>query len=209
MTGASDDSLDCDLGWRGRGQFIVLHQFPGIGDNGIECDNLGSDEDAEPRTNPILFNVTMIGTADTRGMVLREGMRGTLRNFLVMKFGSEAVNLRAAQVDLSAEWPEHLSIGHSFFFDNGPYATESGDEDDDGGFVEQDAIEDPAAQNTLGIDPELASTDAMAPDYVPSNEALRGQATPTFGDTRATYAGALEPGADAPWTTGWTAFPAN
>lgn len=209
VSGASDDSLDCDLGWRGHGQFLVLHQFPGIGDNGIECDNLGSDEDAEPRTNPTLFNVTMIGTPDTRGMVLREGMRGTLRNFIVTGFGSEPVDIRAAQVDLSAEWPTHLSIESSFFYDNGPYADESGDDDDDMGFAEQAAIEDPARSNTVGVDPGLGDTSATAPDYVPSNPALAGQATPTFGDTTATFAGAFQPGASMSWAAGWTAYPEN
>ncbi len=212
VSGASDDSLDCDLGWRGQGQFLVLHQIPGVGDSAIECDNLGSDEDAEPRTHPTLSNVTMVGTPDTRGMVLREGMRGTLRNFLIMNFGSEPVDLRASQVDLFNEWPTMISIEHSFFFNNGAYPAEIGDDNDDMGFDEQAVIEDPVASNTIGTDPILGDTSPSTPNLVPANTALNGQATPTFadpsfGDTTATYAGAFEPGATTNWTSGWTAYP--
>ena len=208
ITGASDDSLDWDLGWRGDVQFLVVHQYAGIGDSGIEADNLGSDEDATPRSNPRIYNATFIGTPDTRGMVLREGTRATLRNFIIQDFGSEAVDLRAAEVDLSAEWPTNLSIENSFFFNNGAYATETGDEDDDMGFIEQDAIEDAARNNTVGTDPEIGDTSETAPNYVPSAD-LSGQATPPSGfDATATYAGAFEPsGTD--WSAGWTAYPVN
>jgi hypothetical protein len=210
ISGASDDSLDWDHGWRGKVQFLVVHQVPGLGDNGFEADNLGSDEDAEPRSNPTLYNVTMIGTPDTRGMTLREGTRGTLRNFIIQGFGSEPVDLQAAEVDLTAEWPANLSIENSFLFDNGDYADESGgEEDDDAGFDEQAAVEDAARNNTLDADPGIGSTSATSPDYVPTNTSLGGQATPTFGDTSATYAGAFEPNAASAWTDGWTDFPEN
>lgn len=209
ITGASDDSLDFDLGWRGTAQFLVVHQYPGIGDNGIEGDNLGSDEDAMPRTNPTLFNATFIGTPDTRGMVLREGARGMLRNFLIVDFGGESVDVRAAEVDLSAEWPANLSIENSFFFGNGAYADETGEGDDDGGFVEPDAIEDAARMNTIDVDPEIGDASETAPNYVPAAAALNGQATPPSNlDTSATYAGAFEPGG-TDWSAGWTAYPVN
>lgn len=209
ISGASDDSLDWDLGWRGNVQFLVVHQFPGIGDNGFEADNLGSDEDAMPRSAPTLFNVTMIGTPDTRGMVLREGTRGVLRNFIVQDFGSEPLDLRAAEVALTAEWPGSLSIENSFFFGNGDYSAETGEDDDDMGFDEQAAIEDAARNNTLDVDPMIGDSSMTAPNYVPTATELADQATPTFGDTTATYAGAFEPGAAADWSADWTSFPEN
>jgi hypothetical protein len=209
VSGASDDSLDWDLGWRGQVQFLVVHQLPGVGDSGFEADNLGADEDAEPRSNPTLFNVTMIGTPDTRGMVLREGTLGTLRNFIVTGFGNEPVDLRASQVDLTAEWPTRLSIESSFFFANGAYPAETGEEDDDMGYDEQMAVEDPARDNTLDVDPGLGELSGAAPDYVPTAAELEGQATPTFGDTSATYAGAFAPNAGESWAAGWTSYPAN
>lgn len=209
ISGASDDSLDFDEGWRGNVQFLVVHQFAGIGDNGIEGDNLGSNEAATPRANPTIFNATFIGTPDTRGMVLREGAQGMLRNFIITGFGGEAVDLRAAEVDLSAEWPGNLSIENSFFFGNGDYAEESGDDDDDMGFMEQAMIEAAERNNTLDVDPGLGDVSETAPNYVPNASSLAGQATPPAGmDTSATYAGAFEPSGDD-WSAGWTGYPLN
>lgn len=39
ITGAKDDSLDWDMGWRGRVQFMVIQQYNDAGDNGFEADN--------------------------------------------------------------------------------------------------------------------------------------------------------------------------
>ncbi|MCB9656589.1 MAG: hypothetical protein H6726_02980 [Sandaracinaceae bacterium] len=209
ISGAGDDGLDWDLGWRGDVQFLVIHQFAGIGDNGIEADNLGSNEAATPRSHPRLFNVTMVGS--TRGMVLREGTRGLLRNFIIQDWASEPVDLRATTNDLSMEWPSQLSIENSFFFNNGAYTDETtvAADNDDNGFDEQAAIEDPDRHNRVGADPMLGSTSISAPNYVPANTALNGQATPPASfDTTATYAGAFAPNGTN-WASGWTAYPAN
>ncbi len=215
ISGASDDGLDFDEGWRGNAQFVLVHQFPGIGDAAIEADNLGSDESAEPRTNPTLFNFTLIGTTENVAMVLREGMRGTLRNFVITGFG-EPPDLRAADTVLSAEWPTYLSIEQSVFHAVGAWPIEDGDGNDDLGFDEEAAITDAARSNTFDVDPQIASIDASAPSYVPANAAIANKATPAFnqdapsgfGDASATYAGAFAP-AGADWTVGWTAYPAN
>ena len=210
ISGASDDSLDWDLGWRGDVQFLVVHQFEGIGDNGFEADSNGSNETAGPRSDPRLYNVTMIGTTTTRGMVLREGTLGELRNFIVTGFGSEPLDLRAVSVDLSTEWPSQLSIENSFFHNNGAYTDETATTDnDDGGVVEQTLIEAAERNNTTDTDPGIGSASVTAPDYVPSSTALAGQAVPPFGDTTATYAGAFAPNATSDWSAGWTAFPTN
>ncbi|MCC6873924.1 MAG: hypothetical protein IT378_06380, partial [Sandaracinaceae bacterium] len=259
ITGAQDDSLDFDEGWRGNVQFLVIHQYAGFGDRGIEADNLGANEDASPRTDPTLFNVTMLGTTSTSGMLLREGMRGTLRNLLLSSFGAP-IDVHARLVDPNAEWPAELSIENSFFYMAGAFQTEDLTDrdaiwtaaraeswggalpatrpatssgatdfdmitdvalrsmyrsyeddhyDDDMGFDESAELMDAARNNTFGTDPMVGSASETDPDYVPANAALNGQATPTFGDTTATYAGALEPGTTAPWTADWTAFPVN
>ena len=211
ISGASNDSLDWDQGWRGNVQFLVVHQFEGLGDSGFEADNYGPMELATPRSHPTIYNATMIGTSVTRAMVLREGTRAKLRNFIVAGFGGEPIDLRATTNDLTTEWPAQLSVENSFFFGNGAYDDEVTDpiDNDDNGFDEQAAIEDVARSNTVGTDPMLGSTSITAPNYVPANTALNGQATPPAGfDTSATYARAFAPnGTD--WTAGWTAFPEN
>jgi len=202
LTGNSDDSLDFDLGWRGNGQFIVVHQLPNDGDKGFEADNLGENEAAEPRSNPTLYNVTLIGNPEKVGLHLREGVRGTFRNFIITGFAT-AVNLDTKTLDLTTEWPEHLSIANSVFFDNAAVGSADAT-DDDGGFNEDEAIKAAALANVFNVDPGLG-TDPTAPNYKPTGD-VSGKATPPAGfDTSATYAGAVDPEGDD-WTLGWTSY---
>ncbi|HAJ43650.1 MAG TPA: hypothetical protein DCM00_13520, partial [Alcanivorax sp.] len=59
ITGAGDDSLDWDWGWRGRVQFLIAQQHPNSGDNAFEADNNGNQHDAEPMSEPVMYNVTL------------------------------------------------------------------------------------------------------------------------------------------------------
>jgi hypothetical protein len=127
ISGASDDSLDFDEGWRGNGQFIVIHQFEGLGDRGIESDNLGANEAATPRTEPKLWNVTMIGTQDNSWAVHREGMLGIMGNFLVHNYGSP-VDIVANTEDPNNFWPDRLVYRNSVFNDVGTFPAEDLDE---------------------------------------------------------------------------------
>lgn len=127
ISGASDDSLDFDEGWRGNGQFIVIHQFEGLGDRGIESDNLGSNEAATPRTEVNLWNVTMIGTEDNAWALHREGMLGVMGNFLVHNYGSP-VDIRANTEDPNGFWPDRLSYSNSVFNSVGTFPAEDLDD---------------------------------------------------------------------------------
>jgi hypothetical protein len=208
ITAPTDDGLDFDEGWRGNAQFVIIHQGYGVGDKGIEADNLGPKEDALPRTKPNLWNFTMIGRMGTTiGMHLREGMLGSLRNFIVTDFGGGAVDVDAKMVMIGMEWPANLSIENSAFF-GGPLAKDETAMNNDFGFDEAAAIMDPARKNVVGMDPMLGNKAIGTPNYVPANAALNNQATPPAGmDTTANYAGAVKPGDTAPWYAGWTEFP--
>lgn len=206
LSAISDDSMDWDLGWKGNVQFVVVHQSPTDGDKGFEADNLGGNETASPRSNPTIFNVTMIGNPTKTGMQLREGTLGTLRNFIVTGFQA-AVNLAAVTAPLATEWPSDLSIENSLFFGNTAVGNPDST-DDDNGFNEDDAIRAAARNNEFEEDPGLG-TDVTDPNYKPTNSAVGGKATPPAGfDTTADYAGAVDPEGDD-WTTGWTAFPVD
>ncbi|HBQ13435.1 MAG TPA: hypothetical protein DEF51_20595, partial [Myxococcales bacterium] len=205
ISGPSDDGLDCDEGWRGEAQFIVVHQFPGIGDNAIECDNLGSDESAEPRTNPSISNITLVGAGEGRVAVLREGFRADIDNLVAVNFNAPP-DLRSEELNLADEWPTNLSIENSYFYEVGDFPAETGEDDDDMGFDEAAAFTDPARNNDFETDPMLGDTSITAPNYIPG-VALSGVA-PAFGDTSASYAGAFENGGTN-WAEGWAAFPEN
>jgi hypothetical protein len=203
LSAMSDDGLDWDLGWRGKAQFVVIHQSTSDGDKGIEADNQGENEVAEPRSNPELWNFTMIGNPAKTGMLLREGTRATIRNFIVQDFAI-GVDIAAKLVKPNEEWPGKVSIENSVIF----HVKDAGDpdmEDDDMGFNENDAVKASDRKNVFDVDPKLPSVDIAKPDYKPGKD-VAGRATPSSGfDTKATYAGALDPDGDD-WTKGWTNF---
>jgi hypothetical protein len=66
LTGIGDDSIDWTFGWSGRLQFAVVQQRGDDADRGIEADNNGNNNDLLPRSNPTLYNVTLIGDPDDR-----------------------------------------------------------------------------------------------------------------------------------------------
>ncbi|HTU60064.1 MAG TPA: hypothetical protein VMF89_16540, partial [Polyangiales bacterium] len=176
------------------------------GDKGFEADNQGENEVAEPRSNPELWNFTMIGNPAKTAMLLREGTRGKLRNFIVQDFAI-GLDIAANLVKPEEEWPGELSIESSIFAN----VTDPGDPDaeaDDMDFNETEALEAADRKNVFDVDPELGSTDLTDPDYKPAGE-VGDKATPPSGfDTKATYAGAVSPEGDD-WTKGWTEYSEN
>ena len=207
LTGISDDSLDCDQGWQGLAQFVIVHQYAGVGDNAIECDSTGEGFASTPRTQANIWNATFIGQTDTRGMVLREGVSGSISNLIIQDMGKEPFDVRNAET--AALWPAELSISNSHMCNNGNFTSESGEDDDDGSFIEMTAIADASLNNSFitGSSCPVDSTAAdfeTNPSYAPGT-ALMG-AAPPIGDTTATFAGAI---GDTNWTAGWTAYPAN
>ncbi|MGE3630101.1 MAG: hypothetical protein AB7P00_09315 [Sandaracinaceae bacterium] len=258
LTGASDDSLDFDEGWRGNAQFVVIHQYPSLGDRGIESDNLGSNEAAEPRTEANLWNFTMIGTSDNKWALHREGMLGIMGNFVVTGYGAP-VDVNANTEDPNNYWPARFVYQNGVFNMNGAFPPEDLDDagvcteamsswtgspawvdascddlssqpdqqshyddvasdrrDDDFGFDESALLMAAERNNTFDVDPMFSSVSPASPSFVPGNASLPAGGTPVFnanapsgfGDTSATYVGAIDPAGDD-WTEGWTAYPTN
>ncbi len=212
VTGAQDDSLDWDLGWQGRVQFLAV-QHRQDSDAGFEADNFVDGQDNTPRSQPTMFNVTLVGAGGSRspGMVLRRGTWGAISNAIVMNFPAGAVDIRdAASAAGAAASPPTLTVNNSLFFNNGAEGTTHFTDDDT--FGDLTFMTDAARSNVVNVDPQLASTSVTAPDFVPAagSPAATGAATPSgdFFDASATYKGAFEPGGDD-WTEGWTAFPAD
>jgi hypothetical protein len=122
-TAAGDDSFDWTDGWSGRGQFWVAQQKGDDADAGFEADNLEGNVEVQPRSNPTIFNVTLIGdpgttngAESTNGMVLRRGTAGTLRNFIVTGFKQRGVDVRDASVAQAQSGA--LSMANSIVFGN-------------------------------------------------------------------------------------------
>ena len=83
LSGNADDSLDWTDGWQGRLQFVHIVQGEDSADNGIEADNREGDENAEPRSNPSIANMTILGNVGERGIRLRRGTGADIWNTVV------------------------------------------------------------------------------------------------------------------------------
>jgi len=83
LTGVDDDGFDWVSGWQGSAQDILIIGS-GVGDNGFEGDNNSSNNDIEPRSNPIISNFTLIGgPTEDLGMQIRVGTGGLFVNGVV------------------------------------------------------------------------------------------------------------------------------
>ncbi len=100
VTGAADDSFDWTDGWVGNGQFWIVQQTTNEGDHGIEADNLKSNNEAIPVSNPTLSNITLIGAEDGDGkneaILFRRGTKVSIYNMIVKGF-SKGIELNDDQ----------------------------------------------------------------------------------------------------------------
>ena len=113
------------------------------------------------------------------------------------------------------EWPAHLSVESSLFWNNGAYSNEAGVNammqslDDDKGFDDKAAVEAADRSNKLDVDPDLTRSATPPPTTCPRPRPPPAPSPRPLRRTTATYAGAFKAATPPPWTAGWTAFPAN
>ncbi len=103
-TGGQDDNLDWQMGYRGFVQFAVCQMHPNVGDKGIEADNNEFNFNAANRSNPVLANLTLVGTnpptpgggTSNIGVHLRRGTAGTIINSIIVGFRGPGLTLSDA-----------------------------------------------------------------------------------------------------------------
>ncbi|HEY7546599.1 MAG TPA: hypothetical protein VID27_17040, partial [Blastocatellia bacterium] len=212
-TGASDDSFDWTFGWSGKVQFVVAQQRANESDAGIEADNNENDFTFTPRSAPMLANFTLVGDPRTtgpesgpgsvRGVLLRRGTAGQLRNFIVMNFKNVGIEIRD-QLTFDQLNGGTMTLRGMIFFNNGatlnPQVNFAG--------ATQTSL---AARGVkiLEVDPLLRAPSSLtAPDFRPqaaSPALLAANIEPGFNDPffeTANYVGAFDANMD--WTLGWT-----
>lgn len=207
VTSIGDDSIDWTFGWSGRMQFAIAQQRGDDADRGIEADNNANNNDLLPRSNPTIYNVTLIGDPDrnegsesTRGLTLREGTAGIIRNFIVMGFKDRGVEVSTAST-LNQAASGALSLRNGIFFRNTPNIHSSANTliANAGGTIAQ-------------VDPELVDPfNHAAPDFRPRPGSpalsLAPAVPPNDGFFEiAQFLGALDVDAETDWTRGWTNF---
>jgi hypothetical protein len=216
LTGIGDDSIDWTFGWKGRLQFAVVQQRGDDTDQGIEADNNGNNFNLEPRSEPTLFNLTLVGDPSqefgpesTNCMRLRVGTAGIIRNFICTGFKSQAIDVRdAPATQLINEG--RLVTSHGILFQNG-----SGGNAHWGTSAQSILMRDSVRDLVTIEDPQLvAPFNRTLPDWRPapgSPPLFRNPAAPPSDGffEQASYIGALGPDAEDDWTRGWTNFAMN
>ena len=108
LSGNGDDSMDWTDGWNGNAQYVQIVQAADAGDNGIEADNREGDENAQPRSNPTIANMSIQGNSGERGILLRRGTGADIYNSLVsgsatcFEVAGESVALLGTDINLAS-----------------------------------------------------------------------------------------------------------
>jgi hypothetical protein len=82
ITGADDDSLDTDFGYKGANQFVIVVQRASGGDRIVEADTPGNGN-STPRSYPKFANVTAVARRTPDALLLRGGTDFALLNSVV------------------------------------------------------------------------------------------------------------------------------
>ncbi len=205
LTGIKDDSLDWTHGWRGNVQYVVVKQDENAANDkerGIEADNFEDNNDASPRSNPVIANATLIGAPSdnqtTTGMVLRRGTGVNLTHAIVTGF-EKCLDLDSAATFGAAGSPNSLS--GTLTIENTIISCDVNFEEEDGdAFTVQSFFE--AQMGNQVANPAL---DGIYPTAnTPGVMTMDADKFGAFFD-KTNYAGAFKSKTNA-WTNGWTEF---
>lgn len=212
VTGARDDSFDWTFGWSGKAQFWIAQQRGDDADNGFEVDNNSKNNDALPRSNAQVYNVTLIG--DPKGpesgnaMLLREGTAGTFRNIIATGFNKAGLDINNVTTHALAKSGE-LSVQNVITFGHKKMYASVVD-----GFDEKAWASDPAF-NIVEQDPKLKDPyNLTAPDFRPGTDSPAVNGTVPVAKPPAdgffspvTFIGGIGPNDN--WASGWTTTAQN
>ncbi len=86
--GMEDDSIDWDEGYRGTLDNIVIYQYDNVGDFAFELANRSGENNASPRANAVVKNVTARGhnRAGKAAFDLKQGTAGNFDNLVVYNY---------------------------------------------------------------------------------------------------------------------------
>lgn len=215
-TGPVDDLMDWVNGWRGKGQFFIGQQHPDAGDNGIEGDNFAEENDSLPRSEPVLSNITLIGSPDSvfsgNGVWLREATGGHLSNMAVLGFATACMDMDDPATFSSAvsngELTGSLTLERTYL----DCAVNLVDEPSEAGF----AATLPEFFNVLNEGNRLADPLLTDPFNLEQPGFLPQPDSPLLGSGAAPSDSFFDPvnfiggiGPDDNWIEGWTSFDAD
>jgi hypothetical protein len=231
-TGAADDLFDWQIGFTGGLQYAYGAQNGGRidpdGSNGFEGDNNEDDFEAEPRSNPKMCNVTLIGakgqpggSVPALGMLLRRGTIGQFAKMIVTDFNDAGIQIRDMSTidqacDQNGDPTGALLVQDSIFFDLGADGvTYASNHSSTEGAVCQttDLFADWQASNgVVTTDPGLPDAcDSFGCDPVPTGNVSSSLNCSTLDPAFESndYIGAFASGQPSWLTTPWISFETN
>lgn len=217
-TATGDDSIDWTWGWTGKLQFGIVQQRGDDTDQGIEADNHSSQQNLLPRSQPTIYNLTMvgdptseIGPESTNGMRLRVGTAGIIRNWIVMGFKQQGIDVRDSST-VAGIGAGIFSVTHGILWHNGRGPNGTNAQVNWATNATTVPMRTHAGTTVTEEDPMLvAPYNRTAPDWRPlagSPALVRTPAVPPndgFFEI-ANFLGALGPDLAADWTRGWTFY---
>ena len=118
----ADDAFDFDLGYQGKGQFLLAIQDPAAGDLILECSGGIDPELGQPYTIPTIFNCTFIGRGlniTNRAMQFNQFGGGHLGNSIILNQQNGIFIQYKENYSSSYDQFEngHLTLKNNIFFD--------------------------------------------------------------------------------------------
>jgi hypothetical protein len=214
---AADDSIDWTFGWTGRLQFVAVAQRGDDADNGIEADNNEFNNNALPRSNPQIYNITLCGdpagvaSEVQRAANLRRGTAFTIRNFLItgMRQGFQIETTNTATTGQIANGTSQLGAGVSWSNVSNMHASVTD-------FSSIGRFPNVVLNQAAGISAAACNGSNPNENFQPSSIAslAGGQLAPIQPPNDGffevvTFIGAVPPAPQPNWMAGWTSFPQN
>lgn len=205
VTGADDDSIDLDVGYKGTIQYLIaVQKTSGSPDSIIELDSANANESQQPRTHMKIANFTFVhrnpGTANLAAMLLRGGADATLVNGVLTTptacLRLNGANILATDATIDKLGPPEF---HSVVLSCGTTATVDGS-----GVTAAQSLglfSSPGTNNNTAFSPTLTSVFVNG-----ANETAAVATDPKTEDTAfdtTTYVGAVRDANDT-WYAGWT-----
>ena len=205
LTSIKDDSLDWTHGWQGNLQYVLVKQDPSasaVKERGIEADNFEGNNEATPRSMPMIANATFIGGPSddktTTGMVLRRGTGANFTNVIVTGF-EKCLDIDSGATFDAAGTPQALT--GTLTMENSTISCDVNFEEEDGDAFTVQAFFEAQPGNQVA-DPALMGI--FPTSNSPAGMMMDGEKWGAFFD-KVNHIGAFKNQATA-WTNGWTEF---
>lgn len=215
VTNAGDDSVDWVFGWQGRLQHVLIQQAPDNGDRGIEADNNSDNPNLDPRSSPVISNITICGRADDQGVLLRRGTGVQIWNGIV-KGSNQCFDVDGVPDTFDQLTGGGIVLANTYFDCTSSFTADDETDENDNPIADADsngpvdiAATVQAFTNFNEADPGVPCGTHTAPNWEPASGAAVTSGGTTPSDSwfdQVTYIGGMNAGDN--WTS-WTSFDAN